>query len=331
MAASASVSVVAWVRPICVIVCLALAFSFSRNEVSAQVVATGFAWAENLAFSSTPEGAMMWVTDAVRGELWRITPNAPGATPKYSAELYLSKNGIAKFEGIVVDGNVVYAGATLDDDTHAIVSIPIPSTPNSFKVFAKTSRQPNGLQYDRLHGMFYYADEGGAGVPGALYGVNSTTYEEEIIKDEVDGADGLWHDAVHGKLYLGELTTKKIMIFDTTQGTPSYLGEYDGISSLNAAHMLDDFSLYSYCAADGEYPCTQLIGADFLGKAVRIFSADGQNLTEVHPPAGIKFNQVTSVHRGIGGGFDANSFFVTEGGGLSARVSDRRVVEITGI
>jgi hypothetical protein len=300
------------------------------SAVHAQIVATGFSWAENLAFSSTENNYFMWVTDATRGELWKVGVNqsSTDSSTKYYQELYLSKNGITKFEGLFTLGTTVYAGATLDDGSHAIVTVPIPSSPNTYKVFAKVSKQPNGMVHDAGAGIIYYTDAGGLGSSsGALYAVNEATLEETTVKDGLDGADGLWLDRETGKLYLGQLTSKKIVVFDTSSGMAQYLGEYKGLNSLGFGHMLDDFTLYSYCSS-AEYSCSQLLGADFEGKGLHIFGTDGQSITDVSPPAGIKFNQITSVRRGGGGGFDPNSFFVTEGGGATSHAKDRRVIEI---
>jgi len=313
-----------------VVVCI---LGYFTAVSQAQVVATGFSWAENLAFSSTDAGSFLWVTDSVRGELWRVGINQTSTDPstKYYQELYLSKNGITKFEGIFTSVNTIYAGVTLNDGSHAIVTVPIPNSPNTYKVYAKTSRQPNGLVSDAGHGMIYYTDAGGGGVSGALYAINSTSLKETIVKDRLDGADGLWIDRDTTKLYVGQLTSKKIAVFDTSgvgnSGIANYLGEFNGLSSLGLGHMLDDFTLYSYCSTV-QYSCSQLLGADFEGKKLHLFGTDGQDIKEIAPPAGITFHEVTSVRRGGGGGFDPNNFFVTEGGGLTSHVKDRRVIEV---
>jgi hypothetical protein len=72
----------------------------------------------------------------------------------------------------------------------------------------------------------------------------------------------------------------------------------------------------------------QLLGADWVGKRLLRFSLDGDIVETVQPPAGIKLKELTSVGWGKGFGFDPNSVYVTEGGGLTSGVTNRRVVQI---
>ena len=145
---------------------------------------------------------------------------------------------------------------------------------------------------------------------------------------EVPGADGAWLDATNHKLYVGELTKMKIMVFDTTGvDVASFVGEYTGLNDAlrSTVHMLDDLTLYSTGAENvGE---TMLLGADWTGKQVLLFRVDGGvNYTTITPP--VDLYQPTSIRWGKGPGFDENSIYVTEGGGMTSRTTDRRVLQI---
>jgi len=65
-----------------------------RQPPHPRVVATGFTWAENLAFDGVGN---MWVTDNVRGELWRIYRDGNS----YSKQHWLS--GFHRLLGMAVN------------------------------------------------------------------------------------------------------------------------------------------------------------------------------------------------------------------------------------
>jgi hypothetical protein len=92
--------------------------------------------------------------------------------------------------------------------------------------------------------------------------------------------------------------------------------------------MLDDFTPLSGVnkMALGS---TLILGADWLGSELQQFNLDGTVVASIPPPAGIeKFYQLTSARWGKGPGFDSNSIYVTEGGGMFAKQTDRRVIQI---
>ena len=78
--------------------------------------------------------------------------------------------------------------------------------------------------------------------------------------------------------------------------------------------------------ANATIAATLMFGADNSGRSVMQFSLDGNLVTTVTPPDDIEFFQVTSVRWGKGPGFDPNSIYVTEGGGMLPTQSNRRVV-----
>ncbi len=105
------------------------------------------------------------------------------------------------------------------------------------------------------------------------------------------------------------------------------LGIFPGLSSLSISHLLDDFTLNT--KTDEFLNDTIIIGADWLGKAVRAFTVGGSMFGVLSPPPGIKLHQPTSVRWGRGPGFDPHSFYVSEGGGILTSQVDRRVLQFT--
>lgn len=297
-------------------------------ETLPNLVVSGFSWAENLVFDGFGN---LFVCDSVRGEIWKI--NLCKAGTAYCSELQLT-DGLTSVGGMQIppDGKTIYAGATLDDNkTHILMSTEAnPSGKATFKTLVQTKYQPNGLAADWANNMLYYTFEGKSDDPGALMRFDLTTNTETTAYPNLSGADGAWFDEASRLLYVGLLTEKKIMVFNTTAavGTPEFLvGEYAGLSSLDKTHMLDDLTLFD--ASQPFSSATVLLGADWLGKKVQKFDLAGNEISNIPPPAGIEaFKQITSVRWGKGPGFDPNSIYVTEGGGILARQTDRRVIQI---
>ena len=98
----------------------------------------------------------MFVSEAVRGELWRVYLCKDKLDrEKYCSEIYLT-NGFSQFGGLVVspDGLTLYAGVTFDDKSHGLISVP--TTGNStWTTVTKNSHQPNGLIGDFKRNMLY--------------------------------------------------------------------------------------------------------------------------------------------------------------------------------
>eukprot|EP00604_Paraphysomonas_vestita_P001123 CAMPEP_0174819514 /NCGR_PEP_ID=MMETSP1107-20130205/2811_1 /TAXON_ID=36770 /ORGANISM="Paraphysomonas vestita, Strain GFlagA" /LENGTH=75 /DNA_ID=CAMNT_0016033173 /DNA_START=704 /DNA_END=931 /DNA_ORIENTATION=+ len=71
-----------------------------------------------------------------------------------------------------------------------------------------------------------------------------------------------------------------------------------------------------------------LLGADWTGRKIQLFSVDGKQVSEVKIPDDIQLYEPTSVRWGKGPGFDSSSIYITEGGGATTRVTNRRVIQI---
>ena len=152
------------------------------------------------------------------------------------------------------------------------------------------------------------------------------TGEQILIKDQIPGADGTWFDTKSKSLYIGELDAKKIMVFDCSSGLAKYVGEYAGLSNeLTKLHMIDDLTVFSTSSNQDQ---TIILGADSTGRSIAKFSLDGTQYTAIVLPEGEDLQCPTSVRWGKGPGFDPRSIYVTEGGGATRRVTNRRVVQI---
>jgi hypothetical protein len=174
--------------------------------------------------------------------------------------------------------------------------------------------------------MLYFTDEGVGEGDGMVYSLSTIS----LIQSEafaVPGADGAWLDDKNKLLYIGELMSKKIHVFNITTPKSPKVGVFDGLNSLNHLHILDDITLDSVSDLNN-IPRTVLYGADWTGKAVRKFTLDGSVSSSISPPEGIDLLEPTSVRWGKGYGFDTKSLYVTEGGGATKFVTNRRVLQI---
>lgn len=308
---------------------LELIYSKLHNDGLPNLVVSGFTWAENLAFDGF---GSLFVSENIRGELWRI--NLCNDEKEYCSVRQLS-DGFSSFGGLQIppEGKILYAGATLENGTTAVITTATkPTNPATFSILSKTKKQPNGLACDWTSQMLYYTLEGDAKESGSLMGIDLSTGVESTVYPGLDGADGAWIDSSAHLLYVGLLTDKKVLVFNLSNpstATDFLVGYFPALSSsLDASHMLDDITLLSGTDINS-LDHTVLLGADWLGSQLQQFTLDGTVVASIPPPQGIdKFYQLTSVRWGKGPGFDAGSVYVTEGGGLFAKQTDRRVIQV---
>lgn len=306
------------------VISLALSMAIAAEELPTLNI-DGFSWAESLAFDGL---GGMFVSDAVLGQLFKIQLCNDGKD--YCKEVYLDE-GISQFGGIQVtsDGLTLYVGATFDDKSHGIVSAQTSNAGGQYTVVAKTLNQPNGMAFDEKMNVLYYTDEGTRSeVGGTVNSVNLNNGDQLILKDHVTGADGCYFDAVQRKLYVGELLSKKILVFDIVDAvTTPLVDTYTGLNkALGHKDMLDDIVLVNGTSTPIE--STQMLGCDFTGKSIQQFTLDGNVISTVEVPSSIELYQPTCVRWGFGPGFDGNSIYVTEGGGATKHQDKRRVVQI---
>jgi hypothetical protein len=287
----------------------------------------GFAWAENLAFDGLGN---MFVSEAVRGELWKISLCKDGLS--YCGGVYLSK-GLSQFGGLAITpcGKKIYCGVTFEDGSKGIISastVNATDTGSDFSVFLVTEHQPNGLAADWNLGKLYYTDEGlGDATGGTVRSVDIETKTEFIIKDHVGGADGAWFDSENRLLYVGWLE-KKISLFNMTTDSPVFVNDYPGLSTaVSHLHILDDITLLT-TTNKSDISETYILGADWTGRSIQMFTLSGVSAGEVPIPEDLKLYEPTSVRWGKGPGFDENSIYISEGGGATKHVTNRRIVQV---
>lgn len=157
-------------------------------------------------------------------------------------------------------------------------------------------------------------------------------------------ADGCWFDTNSRLLFVGQLMSLKVTVFDLSEGF-KLVGEFPALSSLGkGTNMLDDFTQDKIIvdqqdsvtehegrgiAKSNDYNNIALIGADWTGRSVMKFTLDGTVVQEIPLPQSVgELYEPTSVRWGSGYGFDSNSIYITEGGGFSGEESNRRVLQI---
>lgn len=289
------------------------------------LVFEGFSWAENLEFDGIGH---LFVSEAVRGELWRIQLNSNQTS--YEGHIFLNE-GFTMFGGLSAspDGLRMLAGATFEDDSHAIVDVSTQGDIGQYKVLAKTSHHPNGMACDWVNSLCYYTDEGtGEDYKGTVNMVDIVTGVETLIKDHVAYPDGVYFDQENNRLYVAELASRKINVFTTSPNGAVFQEQFLGLhKALNALNIIDDITLFSKCASN-EASCTTLLAADWTGKSLQKFSVDGTSVSKIPAPGDIKFKELTSVKWGKGPGFDEASVYVTEGGGVVGKETNRRVIQV---
>jgi hypothetical protein len=299
-----------------------------------QLVVGGFSWAENLCFDGR---GSLFVSEHVRGQLVRIYLSGNGT--RYDSTVHLDA-GFKHFGGLAAtaDGATLYAAVTFADGTAGIIATPTAPAPAggggaAAKVLAHTPHQGNGLALNEATGTIYITREGwvdkGA---GSVLAVDVATGSVATVASGGYGYDGCWLDARASLLYVSMLVTKKVLVIDISASpTGRVVGLFDGLSALpTVSNLLDDLTLTRNGTAT-PLNATVVIGADFLGKAVRMFRLDGVGGSEiVDPPSGIELKQPTSARWGKGPGFDPASIYVTEGGGVLKSQRSRRVIQFPG-
>lgn len=283
----------------------------------------GFSWAENLVFDGL---GGLFVSETIRGELWKIQICANNTM--YCGSIYLKDEKIMKIGGLSVtnNGEYLFAGVTFNDNTYGIISITTTNANGKYNILIKNlNKQPNGMAFDEYNNILYCTDEGeGNHGKGTLLGVDIITKNKIIIKNDIPSADGCWFDIENNLLFVGELLSMKIMVFEISNGIAKYINEYEGLHSSDFLSMLDDFTVYK---SNNILENTVLIGADWTGKQIKLFQLNGKNIKSISTP-GIEMYQPTSIRWGKGYGFDPNSIYVTEGGGMTKQQTNRRVFQV---
>jgi hypothetical protein len=244
-------------------------------------------------------------------------------------------SGIDSGGGLAVsaDGLTLFAGVTLSDKSKGIISTstaPAASGENEWTRVAQTEHKPNGMAADWATGTLYCTTEGYASGDGGVFTVNVASGESAILTEAIPGADGAWFDPANSILYVGQLLTLKVWVYDAKNGVD--MGFFDGAASLKSnemGHMLDDITLHPNGTNKENIGKTLFYGADFTASQIISFSLDGSFLEAV--PFEENMDPLltpTSVRFGKGPGFCSQSLYVTEGGGLAERQTGRRVLQM---
>lgn len=280
----------------------------------------GFAWAENLAFDGI---GGLYVSEAVRGQLWRISLDKSGAN--YTSEVYITK-GFKQFGGLAPtgDGKLLYAAAVFEDKSFGILSTsttPSKVGPQPYNILTKEmSHLANGMALVEADNALYSTSES-----GTLSRIDLSTGKEVFITTDLAKPDGLWYDTTSGLLFVCELVTKRMKVYNVKEG--KFSEYYAFASQLGELHLIDDISLVSGVDSQ-QLDSTLIVGADWTGRQIVEMSLDGKIVKSVPVPEGITLFEPTSIRRGKGPGFDSNSFYITEGGGLTRNASNRRVLQL---
>lgn len=284
-----------------------------------------FSWAENLLITS--DGLNMFVSDHTRGDLYRVTLDKDGN--QYVRYDHVSDPNIAHFGGLAQSGNgdVIYAGVTFEDDSTAIIASAANSTDGAYDIIYKTTYQPNGLQLDLVHNVFYYTDT----ASNSLMSLHCETECQEERVAAVSFANGCWIDGEKNIMYVGELMSKNVNVFDISKENALFVEKFTGLGSLSMSHMLDDLTLYS-STHTSDLGSTLVLGADYQGKEIQQFTLNGDKDSEVAVSQQVldegDLLQITSVRWGVSPNFDENSIYVSEGGGMSKLDKSRRVFQV---
>jgi hypothetical protein len=282
----------------------------------------GFAWAENLAFDGING---LFVSEAVRGQILRISYDIQAKN--YTMDVHVSK-GFKQIGGLSVtpDGQTLYAGAVFEDKTFGIIATPTKASKVGEQDYTIIARDMDHL----CNGMMLVPSDNalyGTSESGTLTRVDIATGEKRDVSTTLVKPDGLWYDEKTNYLFIGELVTKKMRIFDVT--TQTMLADYfPAASSFGTIHLIDDLAVVGDVDINN-LGQSKVVAADWTGKQVIEFTLDGTWSQVITPPEGITFFEPTSVRRGKGFGFDPNSYYITEGGGIDRKYTNRRVLQLT--
>lgn len=309
-------------------------------------VATGFAWAENLVCARRNDtlhgstAASLFVTDNHRGDLMRIDWRQHGAVGHYSLpKRHPASNDFELMAGITVNartGQLFVLGnrrrghgdsgcVLIDVDAFANRSLPAAET---YTVAARLDRWciGDGLALHEATGLLYAANQGSF-VPrnGVVYEIDVQRGKAAPLLTGAFGTDGIFVDQARGLLYVSETLSisHSILVYDLIAR------EMVGRIHPRGVSTLDDFTL----SADGH----TILAADFLGNSGVSFDTGvtRRRRWRRHLPENVfalvsGVTEPTSIRRGCSddrkSGFHEELFFISEGGGLSDKSTDRRVL-----
>lgn len=275
-------------------------------------LAEGFAWLENQCFDGRGN---LFISDSTHGEVWRLFQQNDN---RYRMERLQSD--FRSVLGLDVDARrdeVLAVVVRLEGRWRVARNYLIAfraESPSLYRIVAELPSRGNGLVVD---GRYAYVSSGRGVLPGqgAVYRVDLDRGLSQTFARGLNDANGLALDARQRELYVAELTTGAIHVYNLETG--AQVRSHRVLDSRNTA-WLDDV------AVDSERGW--LYGTDFAKGRVVGLSLRDQAAPLVEVAVGLK--NPTSVAFGRGEGFRDCSLYVTEGGGLSSRETGRRLLEL---
>jgi hypothetical protein len=264
----------------------------------------------------------MFVSDTMRGELYKVTPPATKGGA-YTKQTWLKAGTFANLLGCTLDpaadGTVFVVGRLASNRSTVVIAVNT-AQPESWRLVVQLPAATigNGFRMDLTSKLLYTSSEGNW-LPegGAVYEINATRGSYVKI-DAPWAADGLWIDQNRRELIVGQLFAGNLFVYDLRRGGAPKLGASPGISGL-----IDDFCL------DYRVQPQTVLACNFLGARIERFATNlngsSPNTTVVISGHGLQ--TPTSIRWGRGGGFATTSLFVTEGGGVLPWTTSRRVLE----
>ena len=286
---------------------------------------SGFSWVENIVFDGHGN---LWASEATLGQLWRVHLTEDGSA--WNKTLVLE--GFRHVDGLAVtdDGTTLYAIAQWHNQSHAgealVVSVQTDTLAvNDYSVVAVTPELPNGMKRNLVTGKLYLTVEGPEFLPtqGKAYEVDIESGKVTVILKDFFWSDGIAMDHPQQLLYIGELMTGKIYMYNMSSGEAQGFF-HDGLDA-DQLQWLDDFFV--------DNDCTSIVGAGYSEGVLVRFQAG----VDTHPNATVLATGLTNPTAVLWGplgdesaaaGFRSTSLYVTEGGGFTDKVVNRRIVEV---
>ena len=298
--------------------------SFVKSELPLLNI-TGFTWAENLAFDTTPGRSQLYVSDAGTGTIWKIYLNSAGDAYQKAALAQFSRTN-----GLQMSANSTYLYANVmvensDKSTYFAVATVNPAlSTNNWKILSQIPLMGNGLALHEVTSLLYLTYEGNE-IPGAgkVYMVDTLGQipVTEVVSG-LQGTDGCRIDPLNHWLYISDVVAATLNVYQLPTSRSQATANLTLVAHFKAPGMkfLDDFAL--------DWQQGLIFGADFAtGRVVR-FPSTGTPSTGTVVASGLL--NPTSVQIGTGASFNHTSIYVTEGGGVPHFNTDRRVIEFRG-
>lgn len=287
-------------------------------------VASGFAWAENLAcvpMKDDRQHAALFVTDMRRGDLFRVHARPDGV---YEAPvLHPMSSAFALLAGITYDrrADVLYVlGNRLGSPLCEVVRVDAFGAGFETVATLPVVCMGDGIAVHEDSGHLFVASQGGlAPGQGKVFRVDPASGTTTALLEGMAAADGAFVDQERSLLFITALLAddEPILVFDASNGT---LLRRLGV---HGAAVLDDVVV-----PEGS---EQLLAADFGAQAVVEMSLEPEAGTPASArmvaggmttPTSVRFGCVSARDSP----FSDQLLFMTEGGGESSLVSNRRVL-----